>query len=137
MKTILNILNSEKFRYLIIGGLTTLVNLICFHVLTEMMDCEVTFSNVISIIAAIIFAFFANKYIVFKSVTEGFVGLIKEFSKFIGGRLITMGVEVGGVFLLYNILNISPMISKIITQFIVVILNYFISKLFVFSNVKS
>lgn len=134
---IFNILNSEKFRYLIIGGLTTLVNLICFHVLTEMMNCNVTLSNVISIIVAIIFAFFANKYIVFKSVTEGFTGLIKEFSKFIGGRLITMGVEVGGVFLLYNILNISPMISKIITQFIVVILNYFISKLFVFSNVKS
>lgn len=137
MKMIFNILNSEKFRYLIIGGLTTLVNLICFHVLTEMMNCNVTLSNVISIIVAIIFAFFANKYIVFKSVTEGFTGLIKEFSKFIGGRLITMGVEVGGVFLLYNILNISPMISKIITQFIVVILNYFISKLFVFSNVKS
>ena len=48
--------------------------------------------------------------------------------------MITMGIEVGGVYLLHNILGQSPMPAKIATQFIVVILDYFISRYFAFKK---
>lgn len=132
MDKLLRFLKTEKMRYLIVGGLTTLVNLACFHLLADILKWNVTTSNVISIIVAILFAFVANKCIVFQSKTKGIRKIIEELLKFVGGRMITMGIEVGGVYLLHNILGISPMPSKISTQVIVVILNYFISKYLVF-----
>lgn len=129
-------LNSEVMRYLFIGGCTTLVNLVVFAVLTEVVRIEANTANVISIICAIAFAYVANKLVVFRSHTEGFGALVAECAKFVGGRLLTMGIEVGGFYLLYTILSQPKMLSKVATQFLVIIGNYFISKFLVFRGRK-
>jgi len=134
MKWIKQLYESEKIRYLFIGGMTTLVNLVIFHLLVDVLHRNVTASNVVSIIAAILFAFFANKIVVFRAKSSGVKAVFAELIKFFGGRAVTMVIEVGGVYLLYNILGIKAMIAKVATQVIVVILNYFISKYFVFSQ---
>ena len=134
MKGIIDFLKTEKMRYLIVGGLTTLVNLVSFHFLVSIIHWDVTISNIISVALAILFAFFANKFVVFQSKESDIKTLFSELVKFIGGRLITMVVEVGGVYLLYNIMGIPAMPSKLATQVIVVVLNYFISKYFVFKK---
>ena len=54
--------------------------------------------------------------------------------KFVLGRLVTMVVEVGGVPFCVELLGQPKMVAKIETQVIVVIVNYFISKLFVFKS---
>lgn len=134
MKKILRLIKTEAFKYLVVGGLTTLVNVLSYALLYSVLKIDVTISNIISVALAILFAYIANKIIVFKSKTNHIKDTIYEMAKFCGARLSTMIIEVGGVFLLYNILNIHPMISKIATQVIVVIVNYFISKFFVFKN---
>ena len=134
MKKILSIINVETVRYLVVGGLTTLVNIISYAILYQILKIEVTISNVISVALAIIFAYMANKIFVFKSKTNSLKELICEMIKFCGARLSTMIIEVVGVFALYNIMKINPMISKILTQVIVVIVNYFISKFLVFNK---
>lgn len=134
MKTILKFLQSEKVRYLIIGGLTTLVNFVCFYVLYNILRVDVTLSNFISVCAAIIFAFWSNKYIVFRSVSVGKRDMLGEFLRFIAGRIAAMVIEVGGVYLLYNIMDIHAMVSKIFVQVIVVLFNYVVSKFFVFNS---
>lgn len=134
MKKIYNIINSEGFRYIIVGGLTTLVNLIVYQLLYDFFGVDVTISNIISVSVSILFAYIANKIVVFKSKTNSILELLQEMIKFCGARVSTMIIEVGGVYLMYNILNIHPMIAKVVTQFIVITGNYFISKLFVFKN---
>ena len=118
---------------MIIGVLTTIVNLVCFHVFINVLFLNITFSNVCSIVISILFAFVANKYYVFKAKKSDFKTVFFEFVTFIAGRLLTMVVEVGGVFLLYDILSVKPMIAKVLTTIIVVILNYLISKFLVFN----
>ena len=59
---------------------------------------------------------------------------VQEFIKFVLGRLVTMVVEVGGVPFCVELLGQPKMVAKIETQVIVVIVNYFISKLFVFKS---
>ena len=54
----------------------------------------------------------------------------------IGARLVTMVIEVGGVWLLAEILHMNDMLSKFLTQFIVLVLNYIFSKFFVFTTGK-
>ena len=128
------LLLSEQGSYLIVGGLTTVVSLGSFRIFTEWLHWDVNFSNILSIALAILFAFFANKRYVFHSKTSGAGEFFAEFAKFVGGRLFSMGIEVGGVFLAHDILHFDPMIAKIATQVIVVIVNYFISKFFVFKK---
>ena len=132
MNGILRLLKTEKMRYLIVGGLVTLVNLVCFHLLVDILHWNVTFSNVISVLVAILFAFVANKYMVFRSSTSTVRDFMIELMKFSSGRMITMVIEVGGVYILHDVMKIAAMPSKIATQVIVVVLNYFISKYFVF-----
>ena len=126
------LVGSEQIRYLFFGGLTTLVNLVVFHVLVDVCAWDVTLGNVISIVAAIVFAFVTNKLYVFRSHTATAQEAAREFLGFVAGRAITMLLEVGGVYLLHNVWGLAAMPAKLIMQAIVIILNYVISKLFVF-----
>ena len=134
-------INTEVFRYVIIGALTTLVNygmFIIFCYLTPMGDSNtrITAANIISIFAAILFAYFANKHVVFKSVTHGVTDLIFELIRFTGARMLTMAIEVVGVFILVSVAGKEPFVGKLLIQIAVVIGNYFISKYLVFSKPK-
>ena len=54
--------------------------------------------------------------------------------KFVSARLVTMVIEVGGVWLLVSVMGLNDMIGKFLTQFIVLILNYVFSKIFCVYN---
>lgn len=138
MKNILNkvvkLMDTEAFRYVFVGGCTTLVNLISFAILCNIIHLNINVSNIISVFIAILFAYVTNKFFVFLSHCNNFKELYLEFSKFLGARLATMVIEVGGVFLLYEIIGQNEMIAKLETQFLVLIGNFFISKFIVFKN---
>ena len=126
--------DGEAVRYIIIGVCTTAVNYICFTLMTAVLGWEVNLSNVIAIILSILFAYVTNKLFVFRSHCDSLGGLILEFVKFVGARGITLAVEIGGVFVMYNLLGIHEQIAKLSLQVIVIIGNYFISKLLVFTG---
>lgn len=134
MNKIKELLFSEAFKYLVVGGLTTLVNLAVFALLSEVLKWDVTLSNIISIMTSIIFAYITNKIFVFESHCPDLKALCAECAKFIGARLSTMAIEVGGVFLTVNVIGQQPMVGKLETQVIVIVGNYFISKFFVFKK---
>lgn len=131
---LVQLMTSEGMRYLIIGGCTTLVNLVVYAVLCRVFHLNVNVSNIISIIISILFAYVTNKLIVFRSHCSSFGELAAECARFIGARLSTMAIEVGGVFLLYEVLHQNEMIAKLATQVIVIIGNYFISRFLVFRD---
>ncbi len=132
---ILRFYNNAVIRYIFFGGCTTLVNLVCFFVLRK-CNVELTIANVISIIVAIIFAYIVNSKYVFQDKCETLVDHIRPFCKFISARLLTMVIEVGGVWLLVEKVGMSDMVGKFCTQFIVLALNYIFSKFFVFTTGK-
>ena len=124
----------EVIFYAIFGILTTLINVGIFYLLTSILNFEENLSNIIAIILAVLFAYFTNRKIVFNSTAKGFKENLAEFIKFIIGRAFTMLIETTGFFLLFNIIGIDKLISKIIITVIVIILNFFISKFFAFKN---
>lgn len=119
----------EIISYLFFGVLTTLVNFATFFILAHLLNFEENFSNAISIIVSIIFAYFTNSIFVFQSKIK-----FKEFFKFVIGRAFTMFLEFAGFFVMYSLLNIPDLISKFVITIIIVILNYFISKFFAFKK---
>lgn len=126
---------SSVVRYVFFGGCTTLVNLISFYVLRK-LRVWLNIANVISIILAILFAYVVNSRFVFQDKCQTLADHIRPFCKFISARLMTMVIEVGGVWLLVAKLGMNDMVGKFATQFIVLILNYVFSKFFVFTTGK-
>lgn len=124
----------EAVRYVIVGGLTTLVNFGLFLLLNGVMKIDVTVSNLTSISVSILFAYVANKLVVFMRRSESASALALEFVKFVGSRLLTMALEVGLVALFYYILGQDAWLGKLISQVLVIVANYFISKIIVFRS---
>ncbi len=127
-------LNIEVVLYIFFGALTTIINIGAFSLLTYAFGLEENFSNVIAIIVAVLFAYFTNRKLVFNSTASTFKEKFMEFIKFMIGRAFTMFIELVGFYLLFNIINIPKLVSKITITILVIILNFFISKFFAFKN---
>ncbi|WP_407371106.1 GtrA family protein [Carnobacterium sp.] len=124
----------ELIGYLIFGGLTTIVNIVVFYLFDSVFEVHYLFANAIAIVVSILFAFFTNKKYVFKSSTPTFQLWVKEFSLFVSFRLLSAVFDMGSMWLLVDGLNLNANVAKIITQFIVVVLNYAFSKFFIFKQ---
>lgn len=134
-KLILKIYGNDVIRYVFWGGCTTLVNLISFY-LMRLVGIPLMTANMISIILAILFAYVVNSKFVFHDKCETLRDHIRPFMKFISARLVTMVIEVGGVWLLAVVMGFNDMIAKFCTQFIVLALNYIFSKFLIFTTGK-
>lgn len=117
-------------NYIFFGVCTTLVNLVVYYILTR-LGMERTVANFISITLSILFAYFVNARYVFNSKVQGFKKVFYELSKFFSSRLFTMAIEILGVEAMVYI-GLNDFVAKIITQFIVIVVNYLISKFLVF-----
>ena len=133
---ILKCWNNDVLRYIFFGGCTTLVNLVCYYVLRLATPINMNIANTISVMAAILFAYFVNSRFVFRSEAENLKQRFGEFTKFVGARLSTMIIEVGGVWLMAEVMHINDLIAKFVIQFIILVLNYIFSKFLVFTKKK-
>lgn len=128
---ILGLCNNQIVRYIFFGVCTTMVNFVSYYILRRTVHWEILIANITSIFLSILFAFVVNSRFVFQSHARGIKEKLSEFIAFITARLGTMVIEAGGVVFLAWI-GIPDMISKLGTQFIVLVLNYVFSKFLVF-----
>lgn len=126
--------SNPVLKYIFLGGCATLVNLVSYYILRMTTNLDINTANVISVCLAMLFAYFTNSKFVFESQAVGFKEKFHEFCKFISARLLTMVIEVGGVWLMSDVMHINDYVAKIIIQFIVLVLNYIFSKIFVFKK---
>lgn len=128
----------EGMRYIVFGALATLVNVafsslfyyVIFKNLAEGPRSD--YSNCIGIGLAMAFAYVSNKLFVFDSKTEGIKALLKEMASFVGCRLVTAVVEVGMMRVTVVYWNLNYFLMKIITNIVVMILNFIFSKIIIF-----
>lgn len=124
----------EVLVYLIFGVLTTVVNIAVFYALDTVLGVQYLIANAVAIILSILFAFFTNKKYVFKSKSADFQSWLKEFMLFCGFRAVSGVFDMLSMWILVDFMDLDTNIAKIATQFIVVVLNYFFSKFFVFKT---
>ena len=141
MKKILKLIKryEEIIRYVIIGFFTTLVSLISYYILIKTIlnpndAIQLQIANIISWILAVSFAFITNKKIVFKSYKKDIKG---EAIKFFASRITTLVIDIIFMFLTVTILHFNPTGAKMLVQFIILVLNYLLSKFFVFNESNS
>ena len=134
--------HQEGMRYLVFGILSTIVNIVVYTIfsvvfLKDMANetLKVNISEIAAFIAAVAFAYITNKFYVFNSKTNGFKELAKEIASFIGCRIATEIISI----LMMNAavwFNINDIIMKIVSNIVVIILNFVFSKILIFKGNK-
>lgn len=133
-KIVKKIANKEVLSYGFWGVTTTLVNIIIYSVLCIFIDYKI--ANLIAIIVGKTYAYFVNKFFVFKSHCKNVKELMKEIGSFAVTRGFSGVVDYFGVLFCVEILRIDKQISKYLVTAIVMIMNYIFGKFVVFSKKK-
>lgn len=139
MKRILELIKKydNVLAYLFFGGLTTVVNYVIYLPCYNLLELSATVSNIIAWFFAVAFAFLTNKPFVFKSHDWSWKTVFPELTKFVGCRLGSGLLETVIIFVTVDCLSWNGNWMKLITSVLVVIANYFGSKLLVFRKKKS
>lgn len=122
----------ELINYVVVGGLTTLVNFVVYFFCTH-VQIHYLIANVVAWVFAVLFAYVANRKYVFKS--EG-NDQKSEFVQFVSLRAITLIVESLLLLVCIQMLSIDENIAKIIVSIVTVIGNYVFCKFMIFKPKK-
>lgn len=135
--------NKETVLYLIFGVLATVLNIVLFYLFINIWKMSTGLGNILDTIICILFQYFTNRIWVFESKNNG-KEAIKEFIQFILARGLTAIIDqifvvVGVDFFLakyvsYSQQGIFSVGIKVLSNIVVIVLNYIFSKLFVFNK---
>lgn len=141
-----SLLRSERFRelfvYGVVGVITTLVNWGMYTLFSRGcawalgLDTDgallIAIATAVGWVASVAFAFWANKKYVFRSASWKREVLRRELPEFITARLFSLGFDAAFVELCVQAFGMNDLIAKLIANVIVVVLNYFFSKFWIF-----
>ena len=135
LKDFIKMIEDRKFmihitKYLIFGVLTTIISIGSFWLLLK-TNLNENVCNFLSIVIGIIFAYILNRNYVFESKETN---IAKEFSKFVMARVASSLFDIIAFFIFATCLSLNEMAVKIAISFVVIILNYILSKVLVFNK---
>lgn len=136
----------EPIVYVLVGLLTTVVNLVTFKLFNTVLGEEkYLISNAVAWFFAVCFSYLVNKIFVFESRSWKPSVAFKEITSFFSARVFSFFIEEGGLYFLVDILAFKDfaitvfgidisgeMISKMIVGLVVIVINYIFSKFVVF-----
>ena len=146
----------ELLRYLIAGGLTTVLSMVISYgmefllaarpertagFLQWVIDCinaatarQVMIANAVSWVIAVLFAFWINRRMVFR-VDGGTTGSkAREFVEFAGARVASFLLFEQGFMLLMKSWGVSNLVNRLIVLVLVTVFNYVASKFWIFAK---
>lgn len=126
----------ELINYLIFGVLTTVISLAVYYLsiftfLNPDIAIQLQIANIISWVAGVTFAYFTNRKFVFESTTTN---KLQEATKFVSSRVTTLLLDMFIMWLFVTILHFNDRVMKLVSQVLVIVGNYILSKLLVFKN---
>jgi len=134
IKNMIKINGKETLLYLLFGVCTTIINTTVYALLYETNLMRNVPSNIIAWILAVLFAFITNKLWVFKSRNTSRKELLNEVVNFFSCRIATGILDIIIMYIGVNILGLIGVGVKIISNVIVIVLNYAASKAYIFKS---
>lgn len=126
----------EGINYLIFGFLAFVLNYVLYILFAGILDIHHLISTALSWVLTVIFAYWTNRKFVFKSKNKDLKSVGEEFVSFIGARVATGLMEIVLMFLMVDLADLNEFISKLVCQVLVIVANYFLSKLWIFKEKK-
>ncbi|MCQ2450833.1 MAG: GtrA family protein [Clostridia bacterium] len=126
----------EIILYIFFGGCTTLINIATYYTATRGFGLKTTAATVIAWLLSVFFAYITNRIWVFHSENKGFRSVTKEIISFYAARLATGLLDLAIMYLCVDVFHLNDMAIKILSNVIVIILNYVLSKILIFVKSK-
>lgn len=123
----------SEMTYLIVGGLTTLINFVVYLLAREIFRIHYIDANLFAWVMAVLFAYIATRTWVFQSKN---MNILLEIWLFVLSRLFSLLLETVLLFTAVDILYMNDLIAKIVISFFVVICNYITGRWIVFKRRK-
>lgn len=120
--------HADFFSYTLFGFLASVINIVSFMVITSTFHAHYMFANTLAWFISVVFGFFTNKSLVFKSKYSTGYALITELVAFFFFRGISLIADSAIMFVCISGLSLSSFWAKVIDQIIVGILNYVTSR---------
>ena len=124
----------SQILYLFFGGCTTLVNVAVYGLCAHMANLSTTLSIVIAWVASVLFAYLTNRTWVFDSQAHTAEEILREIGSFFLGRSATGVLDLAIMYVCVDRLGLPDMPVKLLSNVVVIVLNYVISKLIIFSK---
>lgn len=119
----------DFIMYAFFGGLTTLVNLVTFGALYYTpLHMSLLVANTIAWFLSVTFAFFTNKTWVFRSPYTTVGAFLLEMFWFFAARGVSLGADTAIMWIGVDLLHANAMLTKIVDQVVVILMNYVFSK---------
>ncbi|HCF49072.1 MAG TPA: teichoic acid glycosylation protein [Syntrophomonas sp.] len=128
----------QKYKILVLylgyGGLTTLINILAYSGLAKLAGLPYLKANLIAWILSVLFAYATNHLFVFESKARGLFPILGQCLAFFGCRLFSGLLDMTIMYVMIDVLHSNDLLTKIISNIIVVISNYLFSKHIVFQD---
>lgn len=129
----------ELIMYGIFGVLTTIVNYAAYLLCMAAGErAAVPYANTAASCAAwvisVLFAYFTNRRWVFASKAEGFAPRAKECASFFASRLFSGVIDLAIMYAAADVMGFDGRIVKLLSNVLVIIINYILSKFIVFKK---
>lgn len=120
--------------YAVFGVLTTIVNIVVFNLCYEKAGMGNILSNICAWVMSVAFAYLTNKIWVFGSRSWKWEIVKKEAAAFVSCRLATGVMDIVIMYICVDLMHWPAMLMKILSNVLVIILNYVFSKLIIFKK---
>ncbi len=146
----------ELIRYVIAGGLTTLLSMAISYGVEFMLapktamegsalrwiaatinlatPAQVMIANAVSWVIAVLFAFWINRKMVFRVQGGSGASVARELGEFALGRVLSFFIFEEGMALLLAKMGVSNIVNRVIVLVFVMVFNYVVSKFWVFKK---
>ena len=130
------LLNKETIMYLVFGVLTTVVDL-AIYLICITLSINFILANIFAWCGAVLFAYITNKLFVFENRNYDPKLVLNELTTFVSARLFSLVFSIVFIYTAVSLLGTDKLVAKIISAIFVVIINYFLSKIYVFNTDKN
>jgi putative flippase GtrA len=123
----------EIVAYLFFGVLAALVNTVVYFAASWGFGLPAWLSTVVAFIFAVVFAFFTNKFWVFKNKQRGETA--RQAWQFAASRTCTMAIAAAAMLVFVDTLGWNEVVIYVLSQGFVTAANYIVGKFFIFRSI--
>jgi putative flippase GtrA len=120
--------------YVFFGGLTTMVNLAAYYILTRLIGTAILLGTFLAWCIAVGFAYITNRKLVFRSRNKAVKAVLLELTFFIVCRLLTGLLDLGIMYFFVYKIRFPDLPIKLLSNILVILGNYIASSLCIFGK---
>ncbi len=128
--------HKEMLLYLFFGGAAFVISVASYAIANVGLGINELVANLISWILAVMFSFFTNRTWVFEGKTNAWMEFWTQMFRFFMGRVVTLLMEELILFVFITWMQLESIPVKISAQIVVIVLNYVISKMWIFKQIS-